>query len=299
MRVLISGSTGVIGSALAPYLAKEGHQVIRLIRGSPRSGSGDVAWDPAGARLEASALEGLDAVVHLAGENISEGRWTPEKKARIRESRVKGTSVLCETLAGLERPPAVLANASAVGFYGDRGDETLNEESPPGSDFLAGVCQAWEAATRPAAEKGIRVVRLRFGLVLSPSGGVLAGMLPHFRRGMGGTLGSGEQWVSWVALDDAVGAIRHALATESLEGAANVTSPHSVRNREFAGALGRAVGKPALIPVPAFGLRLLFGELAEAMLASQRVEPKKLFAAGYEFRFPELGPALEHVLGRA
>jgi uncharacterized protein (TIGR01777 family) len=296
MRVLVSGATGLIGSALVPFLEKEGHEVVRLVRASPRPGSDDVAWDPAAGRLEPGRLEGLDAVVHLAGENISEGRWTAEKKARIRDSRVKGTTLLCEALARLERPPAVLANASAIGYYGDRGDEALTEESPPGTDFLAGVCQQWEAATRPAAEKGIRVVRTRFGLVLSPAGGVLGGMLPHFRRGMGGSLGSGQQWVSWVAIDDAVGAIHHALATTALEGPANVTAPGPVRNREFAETLARAVGKSTLFPVPAVALRLAFGELTEAMLASQRVEPRKLIATGYSFQYPVLQRALEHLL---
>ncbi len=297
MRVLVSGSSGLIGIPLVASLKEGGHEVLRLVRSRSLS-EPDVGWDPDAGAIDAARLTGLDAVVHLAGETIGE-RWSEAKKAKIMESRAKGTRLLAGTLAGLSQRPKVLVSASAIGFYGDRGDEPLREESDGGTGFLAGVCRAWEAATEPASEKGIRVVLLRFGPVLSADGGALARMLTPFRLGLGGVLGDGRQYMSWIALDDAVGAIRHALEADALEGPANAVAPDPVTNREFTKTLGRVLGRPAFLPLPAFVLRLAFSEMADEMLlASARVEPARLLASGYEFRFPELEGALRHVLGR-
>lgn len=299
MQVLVSGASGLIGSALVPLLTTGGHEVVRLVRRRPRRGEAAVEWDPERGVKDASRLEGLDAVVHLAGEGVAEGRWTVERKSRIRLSRVHGTRLLAEALAGLKRPPRVLVSASAIGVYGDRGDETLEERSSPGLGFLAEVGQDWEAAATPAAAAGVRVVLPRFGIVLSPRGGALARMLLPFRLGAGGRVGSGRQWMSWVALDDAVTAVLHALATPGLSGPVNVVAPEPVTNAEFARTLARVLGRPALAPVPAFAARLAFGEMADALLlASQRVAPARLLATGFEFRQPRLEPALRHLLGR-
>jgi uncharacterized protein (TIGR01777 family) len=296
MHIVVTGASGLIGSALLPRLSADGHRVTRLVRSQPAPGEAAIRWDPEAGSLDAKSLEGIDAAVHLAGENIA-ARWTAEKKRRIRDSRVNGTRLLSDTLARLERPPQALVCASAIGYYGDRGDELLSEESPPGRGFLAEVCQAWEAAADAARHKGIRVVHLRFGVVLSPAGGALAKMLPPFRLGLGGPLGSGRQYMSWIAIDDAVGAIQHALATEALQGPANAAAPNPVRNREFTRALARVLRRPALVPMPAFAARLLFGEMAdELLLASARVQPAKLLATGYTFRYPELEGALRHLL---
>jgi uncharacterized protein len=296
MAVLVSGATGLIGSALVPALSTGGHSVRRLTRGG-RSRDGDVRWDPAAGKLDASALEGLDAVVHLAGESVA-GRWSDAKKDRIRRSRVDGTRLLSEALAKLERPPRVLVCASAIGFYGDRGDELVTEESAPGTDFLADVVKAWEAASRPAEEAGIRVVRLRFGIVQSPAGGALRTMLAPFRLGLGGRLGDGRQWVSWVAIDDVVGAVHHALVTDALAGAVNVVAPNAARNADLTKTLGRVLRRPAVAAVPAPAARIALGEFAESVLGGARVAPRRLTETGYEFRHPELEPALRHVLGR-
>lgn len=281
MRIAVTGSSGFIGSALVPALEAAGHSVIRAARPG-------VGW---------SLPPGIEAVVHLAGENIAAGRWTPAQKARIRDSRVHGTHLVSETLARMPAPPRVLVCASAVGVYGHRGDEVLTEESRPGTGFLAEVGQAWEQAAEPARHAGIRVVSLRFGMVLSPRGGALAKMLPPFRLGLGGPIGSGRQYWSWVTLEDVVEVIRYALATEALRGPVNTVAPQSVTNREFARALGRALRRPAIIPMPAFAARLLLGEMAdELLLASTRVQPARLQAAGYRFRDPELEPALRRLL---
>jgi hypothetical protein len=295
-RVLVSGARGLIGSALLPGLRALGFEPVALTRGA--AGPGEIGWDPPRGRLDSAALEGFEAVVHLAGEPLA-ARWNPARRALIRESRVAGTRLLAGRLAQLERPPRVLASVSAIGFYGDRGDEPLDEASPPGTGFLPGVCSEWEAAAAPAAERGIRVVHPRLGLVLTPGGGALARMLPMFRLGLGGPLGDGRAWWSWVALDDALAILQLALADEGLAGPVNVVAPGAVRAGDFARSLGRALGRPALLPVPAFALRLLFGEMAdEALLASARVAPARLQAAGYAFRFPALEGALRHLLGR-
>jgi hypothetical protein len=242
-------------------------------------------------------LEGFDGVVHLAGENLAEGRWTDEKKRRIRESRTKGTQLLSETLAKLTEKPAVLVSASAVGFYGNRGDEVLNEQSAAGEDFLADVCREWELATLPAAQSGVRVVQLRFGVILSGEGGALKKMLLPFRLGVGGKLGNGKQYLSWIAIDDAVGAIEHALFNDAVRGAVNAVAPEPVTNYEFTKTLGSVLSRPTIFPVPAFAARLAFGEMADAtLLASQRVNPLRLKETGYTFKYPKLEDALRHVL---
>ncbi len=271
--------------------------MIRIVRTLGHSGTGEVLWDPSAGTIDAAALEGMDAVVHLAGESIAAGRWTPRKKARILESRIQGTQLLSQTLARLTGRPRVLVSASAVGYYGDRGEETLNEDSPPGAGFLPQVCQAWESATEPASRAGIRVVQTRLGVVLSCAGGALALMLPPFRFGLGGRLGSGRQHMSWVAIDDVVGAIHYALTTEHLRGPVNVVAPTPVTNREFTKTLARLLSRPAVMPVPPVMLRLLIGQLAdEALLASARVLPSKLRLAGYVFKYPHLEGALRHLL---
>jgi uncharacterized protein (TIGR01777 family) len=297
MKILVTGASGFVGSALVPFLTTGGHKVTRLVRPPMPSGASTVQWDPAEGRLDPSDLEGYDAVIHLAGESIA-SRWTSQKKAQIRDGRVKGTYLLCNTLARLEKPPKVLVCASAIGYYGDRGGEILTEESPPGSSFLARVCQAWEAAAQPAVNQGIRVAHLRFGMILSPTGGALAKLLPAVRLGLGGTLGQGRQYVSWIALDDAIGAIYHALSADELSGPVNVVAPQAVTNRELTGTLGQVLRRPTPLPMPAFAARLLLGEMAdELLLASARVAPRALQASRYVFRFPKLDEALHHLLG--
>jgi len=299
LKVAVTGATGLLGSALIPFLTTGGHQVTQISRGSPNASR--ITWNPAKGRLDPERLEGLDAVVHLAGENVG-ARWTQARKRRIAESRIQGTRFLAETLARLRRPPKVLISASAMGAYGDRGDEILTESSTipeGGSDFFVELGRQWEAATEPASSAGIRVVLPRFGIVLTPAGGALLQMLRPFRLGVGGRIGSGRQWVSWIAVDDAVGAVHHALMDDSLSGPVNATAPAPVTSREFAATLGRTLGRPAIVPAPAFALRLLFGEMADtALLSSQRVLPGRLSDSGYRFRYPELAGALRHVLGR-
>jgi len=299
MNVLISGASGLVGSELVAFLTQNGHHIKTLVRKEPNADANEINWEPASSEIEQNDLEGLDAVVHLAGENIAGGRWTSQRKSLIRDSRVQGTRLLSETLAKLKKPPKVLVSASAIGFYGDRGDEVLDEESNPGSNFLAQVCKEWEGACEAAGRKDIRVVNLRFGVILSASGGALAKMLLPFKMGVGGVVGSGSQYMSWITIDDAVGAIQHALLTESLHGAVNVVAPTPVTNREFTKTLGRVLKRPTLFPMPAFAARLAFGEMAdELLLASARVEPAKLISSNFQFQFPELEDGLRHVLGK-
>ena len=300
MRVAVSGSTGLVGSEAVASLSAAGHDVVRLVRRDPAPGEKAVRWDTGKREVDAAGLEGIDAVVHLAGENIASGRWNAARKAAIRDSRVNGTRLLCETLAGLARPPKTFVSASAVGYYGDRGEESLTEGIPHGTGFLAEVCREWEAASAPAARKGIRVVTLRIGMVLSPKGGALARMLPLFRAGLGGVIGGGRQYVSWVALDDLPNILLHALQRGDLSGPVNAVAPRPVTNREFTEALGKALSRPTPLPVPAFALRLAVGrEMADGLLlASARVLPRRLEETGYRFRFPELGGALRHLLGK-
>jgi uncharacterized protein (TIGR01777 family) len=297
MNILVTGGTGLIGSALASALGTGEHRVTRLVRSDPIPGEAEVRWNPDAGEIDTGSLEGVDAVVHLAGESIAAGRWTPERKARIRDSRVKGTQLLCDALAALSQPPKILACASAIGYYGNRGSETLNEESGSGDGFLAEVCREWEAAIAPAVQSGIRVVNLRIGVVLSAAGGALAKMLLPFRMSVGGRIGSGRQYMSWVALDDVVGVIEYALITGTLQGPVNVTAPRPVTNSEFTKTLGRVLRRPTLFPMPGFAARLAFGEMSdELLLASTRVEPARLLATGYEFRYPTLEGALRHLL---
>ena len=296
--VAITGATGFIGSALVDELKAAGRTVRRLVRSERHRGPGDVLWDPAAGRLDAEALHGVDAVVNLAGEPIAQ-RWTADTKRRIRESRVRATALLAATIASVGRPPQVLVSGSAMGVYGDRGDEELDETSGVGGDFLAKVASEWESAAEPAARAGVRVVKVRTGLVLSPHGGALAKLLLPFRMGVGGRVGSGRQWVSWIALADTVGAIIHALETQSLSGPANLVAPAPVTNAELTATLARVLRRPSLIPVPALAVRLAFGEMGEAtLLASQRLRPRRLLESGYRFLYPNLEAALRHELGR-
>lgn len=300
LRVLLSGSTGLVGSSLVPFLTAGGHTVERLVRREGKFDEPVVPWASVDdASSSSNPLDRFDAVVHLAGEGIAARRWTDAQKNRIRDSRIDGTNRLCRALARLATPPQVLVCASAVGIYGDRGEESLTEDSVPGEDFLAHVCRDWEAATQPARDAGIRVVSLRFGVILSARGGALQRMLPPFRMGVGGRLGSGRQYMSWVAIDDVVGAIHHALVAKRLAGPVNVVAPHPATNAEFTRTLGRVLRRPAIFPLPAFAARLAFGELADALLlASQRVVPQRLTASGYRFRYSDLETALRFQLGR-
>ena len=296
MRVAITGSTGLIGTALVASLRGAGHQVTRLVRRPP--GPGEVRWDPAAGTIDGAGLEGHDAVVHLAGAGIGDHRWTEAYKAEIRDSRVKGTTLLAEALAALERPPAVLASASGINVYADRGDEVLTEASPPGEGFLAGVVREWEAATDAASAAGIRVAHLRNAVVLSRRGGALRARLLPFRLGLGGRLASGRQWFSWISLDDEVAAIIHVLGDATVAGPVNMAAPSPVTNAEFTRALGRALGRPAVLRVPAAALAVLRGgELTrEVVLASMRVVPGVLPATGFQFRHPTVDEGLRAAL---
>jgi hypothetical protein len=296
MKILIGGSHGLVGTALIKTLEADGHEIFRLVRHYPGAET-EIEWSPDRYSIQLARIEGFDAVVNLAGESIAEGRWTEEKKRRIRESRVKGTKLLGDALANLSSPPKTFICASAVGYYGSRGDELLTEASTPGNDFLAEVCVEWEKATALASEKGIRVLNTRFGVILDAHGGALAKMLPPFRMGIGGRIGSGKQWMSWIALDDVVAALKFALTNEGLSGPVNFVAPNPVTNAEFTKTLGKALSRPTLFPIPAFGVRLIFGEMADALLlSSQRVAPERLKEAGYQFQYQQLEAALRHVL---
>lgn len=296
MEIAVTGATGLIGSALIARLTSGGHHVVRFVRSEPAPGSADIYWDPEKAYVDTIKLDGKDAVVHLAGESISK-RWTPERKTRIQSSRARGTQLIAEAVRQVARPPKVLLSSSAIGYYGDRGPEILREESAPGKCFLAEVCREWEEATGVALRAGIRVVHLRTGIVLSREGGALAKMLLPFRLGAGGKVGSGKQYMSWIAIDDLVGAILHIIEHDALKGPVNGVAPNPVRNLEFTRALGKVLSRPTFLPLPAFAVRLLFGEMGEALLlSSQRVEPAKLKESGFVFQYPQLEEALRHVL---
>lgn len=298
VRVAISGASGLIGTALSTALRRRGDDVFRLTR-TGVTGGNDISWDPEGGRIDAPALEGLDAVVHLAGEGIGERRWTAEQKWRIRESRTRGTAVLAGAIASREHKPSVFVSGSAVGYYGNRGDDVLTEADTPGDDFLAEVCRAWEAETQPAIDAGVRTVHIRTGIVLAKHGGALKRLVLPFKLGLGGRVGSGRQWMSWVTLDDEVRAIMHALDTASLAGPVNVTAPTPVTNEEFTKTLGAVLHRPTVLPTPLFPLELRYSaELVEALLlVSQRVLPARLEASGFTFSQPTLDGALRRILG--
>lgn len=298
MKVLISGASGLVGKALQKVLRNDGDEVYVLVRNKKDLAPNTIFWDPQNGLIDIAALEGFDAVVNLAGESIAAGRWTKERKKAILDSRVDSTKTLVDAFIRLKRPPKVLVNASAVGFYGDRGDEVCTEDTASGTGFLADVCRQWEAAAAPAAEHGIRTVFLRTGVVLSPEGGAFAKMLPPFKLGVGGKLGSGEQYMSWISLDDEVGIIIYAIKNDDVSGPVNAVAPEPVRNSEFTAVLGKALNRPTFFGVPAFMLRFLLGdEMAdEVLLGSTRAEPKKITQSGYVYAHPDLGSAVNYLL---
>ncbi len=297
MKIIVSGSHGLVGKALLKSLTADDHEVFRLVRREANFGTGEIRWDPSEGRIDAQHVEGCDVVVHLAGESIASGRWNEEKKRAILESRVKSTLLLSETLARMSRPPSVFLSASAIGYYGNRGDELLTEQSAPGNDFLANVCIEWEKATRPAAEKEIRTVHTRFGIILDDQGGALAKMLTPFRMGIGGRVGSGKQWMSWIALDDVVSGLKFLMGETSTRGPVNFVAPNPVTNAEFTKTLGRVLSRATIFPVPEFAARLAFGEMADALLlSSQRVEPSVLNSKQFQFKWTTLEAALRNIL---
>ncbi|CAN5274013.1 N/A [soil metagenome] len=300
MKVAITGASGMVGTALKARLIAEGHEVASYVRNITAGQTGKFLWNPDAGTINAAGLLGAEAVVNLAGENIAGKRWTPEQKEKIRTSRVKGTTLLAQTIAAMTTKPEVLVSASAIGFYGDRGDELLTENSAPGNGFLAEVCKEWEQSTKAAESIGVRVVRARLGVVLSKNGGALQKMLPIFQLGGGGIIGSGKQYMSWVTLDDVVGALIFAIKNKSVKGAVNVVAPNSVRNSEFTDALGHALHRPAVMPLPAFAAKIIMGEMAEELLlSSARVEPLALEASKFGFEYPNLAGALLHTLGKS
>jgi hypothetical protein len=296
MRILVSGASGPIGAALLRALKTQGSAVTRLVRNSA-TGNDQIVWDPS-RPLSPDSVSGFDAVIHLAGESIV-GRWTDAKKRRILDSRSQGTGHLAEAVAKASQPPRVFISASAVGFYGNRGDEILSEDSASGEGFAAEICRQWEAATQPAAKAGIRTAQMRIGVVMSADGGALPKMLTPFRLGLGGRLGNGRQWWTWVSVRDVVGAIQHVLNHNSLSVPVNAVAPNPVTNAEFTRILASVLNRPAIFPIPAFAVRMIFGEMGEELfLGSQRVEPTKLAASGYQFQHPDLKNALKEILQR-
>src|SRR5919106_1891507 len=299
MKIAVTGSHGMIGSALVGALESAGHRPLRIVRSTP-TGPDEITWDPVAGTIDARSLEGVDAVVHLAGKHIGRPWWTEGYMAAVKDSRVRATYLLAEALAKLDRKPSVLVSASGIHYYGDRGDELLTEESRPGEGFLAEVVMAWEMATSPASEAGIRVANIRSAVVVSPSGGALAPMMIPIRLGLGGKLGPGSQYWSWIALDDHIAAVQHILGTEGLSGPVNLASPGPVRNADFVATIGRVLRRPTVLPVPAFALKIALGpQMANQMaLYSQRVVPRKLEESGFKFAYPDLEGAFRHVLGR-
>jgi len=300
MKILISGASGLVGKALTHRLQEDGHTIARLVRpGGGRTSPGDIFWDPMAAAVDAPAMEGSDAVIHLSGASIAESRWTPERKAVLRSSRIASTRVLVDTLSGLKRKPRVFLCASATGYYGSRGDEVLIESSEGGKDFLALLARDWEAEARRAELAGIRTIRLRFGVILSSEGGALPRMLVPFKYGLGGRLGSGNQWMSWIAIEDVVEVVRSAIASDEFSGPVNVVAPNPVRNSEFTHVVATRLHRPAIFSAPAFALRIALGEMADPLLlASQRVIPERLIAMGHKFHFANLDAALQNILER-
>ncbi|HXX70706.1 MAG TPA: TIGR01777 family oxidoreductase [Candidatus Acidoferrum sp.] len=297
MRILISGASGLVGTHLRGLLEQEGHTVGRLVRPGAKLSEGDVCWDPIARTIDTGAIDAADAFVHLSGASIASGRWTPARKAVLRSSRVNSTRILVDALAGLRHKPKAFVCASAIGYYGHRGEEILTESSEPGEDFLAKLAQDWEAEAMRAEHADIRTVRLRFGIILAAQGGAFPRMLLPFKLGAGGRFGNGRQWMSWIALEDAVRAARLAIVTDSVSGPVNVVSPNPVRNAEFAHVLAGALGRPAIFPAPAFLLRIALGEMADPLLlASQRVEPKQLLARNFAFHFADFSNALKAML---
>ena len=297
MKILVAGSSGLIGSALVRRLSGDGHEVVRLVRRAPVSG-GEMQWDPATGRIDAAALEGVEAAVHLGGASIAGRRWNAAYKREIRDSRISSTRLLSETLAGLDARPAVFLCASALGYYGDRGDEILTENSSQGGGYLADVTAEWEGAASAAVDAGIRVCNMRIGVALSESGDMPRSMLTPFKLGLGGKLGSGRQYMSWIHIDDVVGAFVHALHAPSIRGAVNISAPNPVTNAEFTKALARVLSRPAPFAVPGFALRIAMGEMAQFALASSRLYPLKIIESGYKFKWEEIEPALRDILDR-
>jgi uncharacterized protein (TIGR01777 family) len=299
MKILVSGASGLVGTAFTAAARREGHTVARLVRPGGSAGAGDVRWNPMAASIDAAAMEGADAVVHLSGSNIADGRWTRARKAILRGSRIATTRVLVDALAQLQQKPKVLLSASAIGYYGDRGEEILTESSGPGTDFLSVLTRDWEAEAVRAESSGIRTVLLRFGLILFSRGGALPKMLLPFRLGLGGRFGSGKQWISWITLEDTVEIMRAAIANEKFAGPVNVVAPNPLRNAEFTRIVAKTLHRPALFPVPAFALRIVLGEMADALLlTSERVRPERLLSVGHPFRFDDFSAALRDILDR-
>jgi len=297
MKVAVSGSHGLIGNALCNYLASSGHTVFRIVRGRSTGDSNSITWDPKAGTIDKEKLNGIDAVVHLAGENIASGRWTAEQKRKIKESRITGTSLIAKTISALAQKPEVVLSGSAIGYYGNRGDELLTEASNPGFGFLAEVCREWEDSMTPAAQAGIRVANLRTGVVLSPKAGALQKMLPIFKLGGGGIIGDGRQYMSWVSLDDELKAIEFLLTNRSIQGPVNLVAPNPVTNSEFTATLGRIVHRPTILPLPGFAAKIIMGEMAEELLlASQKCQPTKLLNSGFKFSYPKLEDALRQAL---
>ncbi|MFO7557739.1 MAG: TIGR01777 family oxidoreductase [Desulfobacterales bacterium] len=299
LTIIVTGASGVIGSTLVPFLTTGGHRVIRLVRNRSESSPDELLWDPLSGFLNADSIEEIDAVIHLAGENIGSGRWTPEKKKKIIESRVKGTELVVKKLSSLRKPPKVIICASAIGYYGDRGNNILNENDECGADFTSSVCRLWEKAAHPARERNIRTVFLRIGIVLTPLGGALKRLLLPFKLCVGGKIGNGSQYMSWIDMEDVLGSIYHILKNEAIEGPVNIVAPNPVTNTEFTKTLGKVLARPALFTIPSAAIKMAFGEMGqEILLASTRVMPEKLLKTGYRFNTPCLETALRQMLGR-